>query len=559
VVAETPVAVLVEVSGGRVRIERARIVSIERERADDYWLARGDELFRLGAYDDAAAHYRRAMAAGSRGAAGRLARTERVAADRALARGDLFEAERRYAEAVRAATLDPADGGAGAAAARDGLAAVTAARVRARERAQAGRRALAEKRSDAALLALAEAAALDRSIAPEIAPYRAQAAAGEGARHAAAGDLARAVGLFEEAFAADPAIAPFIARPLAAARIALGVRLLERDDASGAAAILREAVAADPTARAPRFYLGLALELADDPLGAADAYRSAIGGSAAPLPADALRGDLALLRSAAARAAGPLPYAPEPLLDRARWDRVERALPVAAERGSFVVHAGSPALGEAALGALEDAQRRIAAWAGDSAREFAVAVYIYDTEAQFRAATGEPAPALGITRTTTRRGEVTGRRIYTFGGAPRLLECVLPHEATHALTAPGRADELLPLWMAEGIAVASEPEDVRRAAIARVRRAVSAGGGSLPLREALRLRGYPTPGDVPAFYDEASALVEFLIERGGRERLLAAGRRAGGGDNLEPALREAYGFETIDELLRTFEAWLGGG
>jgi hypothetical protein len=544
IVEETPAAVVLLIAGGRVRLARGEIVEIAREAPGETLLGEGDDLARLGAWREAADLYRRALAGGAAGAAARLARAENAGGARALARGDLAEATRRFVAALDVAATDRR----GAAEARAGLAGVDAARARADELAGAGLRDLDAGRFAAALDALDRALALDRGRAAVLAPHRARAAAEEGARRAAAGDLARGAALFEESLAADPGLAPPVGPPLAICRVGLALRRFQVEDQAGAIQLLRDGLAADPGSRLARFYLGVTLEVADAREEAAAQYRTLLGAGAAE------ERDLAGLRAAAARTAGPLPVDPAILLafGRSAEGRGEGAPPLAAERGVFRVFAGSALLAEQALAALERAAPEITAWAGESALGVPVEVVIYDTEAQYRAATGQAPPTVAVTRTFLRRGRAAPREISTFVLAPRLLEDVLPHELTHALTNGGGP---LPLWISEGLAVSSERERTRAAAIARYR-ATSREGGALAIREIVRLRGYPAAGDVQSFYDGATALAAFFIERGGRERLLAAGRRAGAGA-LEPALEEAYGFADMDELAPAFESWLG--
>lgn len=552
IVEESAATIILEVAGGTIRIARGEVLEIVREAPGDYAIQKGDELLALGAFDEARALYRLALERGVRDAAGRLARTERGAAERALARGDIQEAERRYGDMLAAARVDPRDGPALEDAARAGIAAARAQRERAIRAAEVGARELAASNFHAARLALDEAAALDRTLAAGLRAPRAAAAAAEGDAFAQQGDHARAAALFELAMAVDPGVGARVARSLATCRVALAIQRFELDDPAGAAAILREAIAYDPTSRAARFYLGIALEAAGDPVQAILVYRDLIG---ATQVATAVSGDdLGALRQACAKAAAPLPVDPALILDLGRWDAIHKLLPLAARRGKIVVHAADARLAEAVAASAERVAGEIGAWAGEAARERTVAIYVFESEARFLAVTGQPARTQGFTRSRA-GGDDMPARIYSHAGAPSLVDVVIPHEMTHALTVGGRAAAGLPLWISEGLALSTEPEALRRGRIASYRRAL-ASGAALPVREIVTLRGYPAPGHLTSYYDGAGALTQFLIERGGRERLLAAGRSAGAGGSIEGVLRDAYRFQTIDEMALVFAGWL---
>lgn len=537
----------IEVAGGTARVPRSSVIDIVRERPTDYWLEKGDDLLKIGALDEAAAHFRRALEAGARGAAARLATAERLLAERARGAGDLARAEARIAEARRAAARDPGGAREAAEAASRVAAQVAAARERARGALAEGKRLCRERGLEAAVARLREALALDRSLEGEANPWLGRACAEEGERAARSKEYARAAALFDEALRRVPTEGARLSRAVSTCRLGVALERMGAGDPAAAVLSLEAGCAADPASRAARFYLGVAHELCGAADVAAGHYRLALAGTGGVVAGG---DDIAPLRAAAALAAAPLPVDPERFLAATRWEGPEKEVPLVASRGKIEVRAHDAARGLAVLEAAERAAREIVAWAGPEAAEVAVVVTVLPTQAAFREVTGSPESVHGVTR--ARPGDaLRSRQVFTFADAADLLDTVVPHEMTHAI-AYGRARGVVPLWLNEGLAISSESERARRSRVSAFRRDLAAGK-AMPLQEVVRLAGYPESARLDAYYQAAAALTSWLVESHGRGRAVELARRAAA-IGLDRACEETLGLADADALAAAFLA-----
>lgn len=150
------------------------------------------------------------------------------------------------------------------------------------------------------------------------------------------------------------------------------------------------------------------------------------------------------------------------------------------------------------------------------------------------------------------RGGVSSQEMRIFGEAKQLLYSVLPHEVTHTVLAYhfGRP---VPRWADEGGAVLSENDDECFQHDVRCREILNQGRATR-LRVLFTLKEYPR--DVLTVYAQGYSVCAYLINgHGGRKKFLDfvdTGMR-NGNRNWDAAVREVYGFETVDELE---EKWL---
>ncbi|MFG0336046.1 MAG: hypothetical protein ACF8TS_22020 [Maioricimonas sp. JB049] len=122
----------------------------------------------------------------------------------------------------------------------------------------------------------------------------------------------------------------------------------------------------------------------------------------------------------------------------------------------------------------------------------------------------------GMTRFTFANGEVFGWSMHVCGTRQAILDDVIPHEVDHAVRA-SLVRRPIVRWLDEGCASLMESP----ASHARLRREALASDGRQLLRKWLDRYDYPTDGhELAALYAAGFSFVEFLLERGGPQRLL---------------------------------------
>lgn len=137
------------------------------------------------------------------------------------------------------------------------------------------------------------------------------------------------------------------------------------------------------------------------------------------------------------------------------------------------------------------------------------------------------------------RGRMVSRRINLAADDPWLFVRTLPHEISHVVL-DGLLGRDAPLWAHEGLATLEEPEESQQAAEAVVA-SHQAAGRTFPLQALLGMSRYPDREYLQLFYSQSFSVVRFLVEAGGRARLLAFLRGARPG-RVEAALRQEYGW-----------------
>lgn len=176
-------------------------------------------------------------------------------------------------------------------------------------------------------------------------------------------------------------------------------------------------------------------------------------------------------------------------------------------------------------------------------------ITLYGSRADFLAATGAPAWAVGKASAST-------REISSFAGSRRFLDTVLPHEMTHLIFRDFLGDGQVPLWLEEGVAQWEEASGRRRLRrfvvhLARTNRLV-------PLRHltSLDIRCERRSGPAVAFYAQAASVVGFLIETHGSDAFRKLCGQLRDGKSLHDALRFTYPttLRTIEQLERAWRA-----
>jgi len=178
-------------------------------------------------------------------------------------------------------------------------------------------------------------------------------------------------------------------------------------------------------------------------------------------------------------------------------------------------------------------------------------IYLYATAREYRQATQAPADAPGHSTFHCDAGRIVSRRIdLPCEDVNNILVAVLPHEATHVVIASQFADQRIPRWADEGMAVLTEPRDridrhLRMLPYCRHENLL------FSIKQLMTMSDYPNPRPDPraitAFYAESVSLVDFLsAEKGPQE--FAAFLRDAVRTSYEASLEKHYGYHGFEEL-----------
>lgn len=165
-----------------------------------------------------------------------------------------------------------------------------------------------------------------------------------------------------------------------------------------------------------------------------------------------------------------------------------------------------------------------------------------------RAVGREGQQTLGCSSVTVDRGKVLSRRIDIRGDRPDSLSEALPHELTHVILADLFADQPLPRWADEGVAVLSDSAEKqgrhRRDLVSALDQQKVA-----PVADLLTRSENPSAFHKAAFYGQSASLVEFLVARGTPSGFLTFVRQ-GSRYGYDLALRNTYGIQNVGHLER---------
>jgi hypothetical protein len=172
-------------------------------------------------------------------------------------------------------------------------------------------------------------------------------------------------------------------------------------------------------------------------------------------------------------------------------------------------------------------------------------VYLYPDASIYSRMTGQPADTPGFSTMGLSGGKVVARRINLRADAKDLVEAVTPHEVSHVVLADLFPTQQIPRWADEGMAVLSEPIEAQAARLADLEGPLSSGR---VFRTGAMLTSPNPDGRFWELYMAQSAsLTRFLVQLDSPERFVAflkAAERLG----PEAAIRDAYGFDDLDEL-----------
>ena len=126
------------------------------------------------------------------------------------------------------------------------------------------------------------------------------------------------------------------------------------------------------------------------------------------------------------------------------------------------------------------------------------------------------------------------------------------HEATHLLMSQklDSARSQVPAWLSEGIAMYFEIDNEHRNRTAEV------GYIQKKLRPLSSMQSVPgKSGDIRLFYAHSQGIVGYLIDKGGKEKILRLLEQINSGTKTDVAVIDVYG-KTIDELDKSWQASL---
>ncbi len=175
----------------------------------------------------------------------------------------------------------------------------------------------------------------------------------------------------------------------------------------------------------------------------------------------------------------------------------------------------------------------------------------------------------GTTSIWIQAGRVTNIQGRWQGTRQKLIDDVVPHEVLHCVFLSALGTGNVPLWINEGVAVTAESPAERSRSTGRIIRALhTRPNPCFTMAELMSQVNYPQRADrVRLFYDQSHSLISFLLEKGGRPKLLNtidAGIRS---DKLldgplaawQRTLAGAYGFRDIAHLQNDWLSWLRQG
>ncbi|AMV38313.1 peptidase MA family metallohydrolase [Planctomyces sp. SH-PL62] len=174
-------------------------------------------------------------------------------------------------------------------------------------------------------------------------------------------------------------------------------------------------------------------------------------------------------------------------------------------------------------------------------------IYLYPTASDFARMTGQPETSPGFSTMGIGGGQVVARRVNLRADHPQLISAILPHEVTHVVLADVFADQQIPRWADEGMAVLAEP------AAEQVGRAVELHAPLAENRvfqlEKLMAIDYPESQDWNLYYAQSVSLTQFLMAEGTPAQFVAFLKNAQQ-DGTDAALRGTYRIAGLDDLER---------
>ncbi|MDG1896971.1 MAG: hypothetical protein P8J37_18850 [Fuerstiella sp.] len=154
--------------------------------------------------------------------------------------------------------------------------------------------------------------------------------------------------------------------------------------------------------------------------------------------------------------------------------------------------------------------------------------------------------------------EVINWNMYVQGSMERILDSVLPHEVNHTIFA-SHFRRPLPRWADEGAATLFEDRSEQMKQLSLLNQVIDSDREFISLRNLLTMKEYPR-GYRPMLilYAEGYALVDFLVQQGGRGKylkFLVDGERMG----WTEAIKSNYHHGGVDSLQKNWQGWVMAG
>jgi hypothetical protein len=178
-------------------------------------------------------------------------------------------------------------------------------------------------------------------------------------------------------------------------------------------------------------------------------------------------------------------------------------------------------------------------------------IYLYDDAQSYHAATKEPEWSSGF-------ASLKAKTICTFCEAGSFLDTVLPHEMGHIIFREfvGFDNYCIPHWLDEG--VASFQENIKwRTADAVVKQAKKENK-FIGFKDLSKLDPHSIKDTVSVeiFYAESLSIVNFLVQRFGKDQFSEFCQALNKFNDLDKALAHAYDFRNAQELDEAWERYL---
>lgn len=175
-------------------------------------------------------------------------------------------------------------------------------------------------------------------------------------------------------------------------------------------------------------------------------------------------------------------------------------------------------------------------------------VYIYSKKEDYSKKSGQP-------EWSEASVNVKQRVISTFLGQENFKDTLMPHEMGHLIFREYIGFKAqLPLWLDEGVACLQESSSHRRVeSLKKI-----AGGDSFITIENLSRMNIQDIKNPAIFYAEATACVDFLLERYGKEKFVDFCRQIRDNTYWFDALKKVYDFKDLTEMNAKLVEWLTG-
>jgi hypothetical protein len=142
---------------------------------------------------------------------------------------------------------------------------------------------------------------------------------------------------------------------------------------------------------------------------------------------------------------------------------------------------------------------------------------------------------------------VLDKHIVTYAGQEEFFDIILPHEMAHIIFREFVGfDKSLPLWLDEGVAILAEADSSQRLMYAKE---AVLKGAYIPLDKLSNMNNYASM-DPYIFYSQSASVVDFLLDRYGRNNFVNFCRELRDNNSWQAALKKVYKIESLDDLQR---------